>query len=55
MKRLEDLNEQAENFVNFESGLDWTHRMADSWKSRDKVQNGRLSLGKISLGKKNEI
>jgi hypothetical protein len=29
-RRQEDLDDQAENFVDLESGLDWTFKMADS-------------------------
>jgi hypothetical protein len=28
--KLDDLDHQAHNFVDFESGLDWIHRMANS-------------------------
>jgi hypothetical protein len=47
--RQEDLGDQAKNFIDFEQGLDWTLGMV-GMRSRDKLQKGRLKLGKNSLG-----
>jgi hypothetical protein len=48
-KRQEDLDDQAENFIDFEQGLDWILGWP-GMRARDKLQKGRLRLSETSLG-----
>ena len=52
-KIQEDLNDQVENFIDFEQGLDWILGWP-GMRAREKLQKGRLKPHETSLGQEHE-